>query len=72
VHCAGGRHRTGAMGAVTVFSFMIGIYDQVYKEMKQYDFYTRFGHKAFKEFVADYARTHVNKKVSADRTQTKQ
>jgi protein tyrosine phosphatase (PTP) superfamily phosphohydrolase (DUF442 family) len=71
VHCAGGRHRTGAMGAVYRFQFYDWDYDQVYKEMKQYDFYTRFGHKVFKEFVADYARTHVNKKVSADQTQIK-
>jgi protein tyrosine phosphatase (PTP) superfamily phosphohydrolase (DUF442 family) len=72
VHCAGGRHRTGAMGAVYRFQFYDWDFDQAYKEMKQYDFYTRFGHKAFKEFVADYARTHVNKKVSMDQTQTKQ
>ena len=71
VHCAGGRHRTGAVGAVYRFKFYNWDYDQVYKEMKQYDFYTRFGHQAFKDFVADYARTHVNKKVSADQTQSK-
>jgi protein tyrosine/serine phosphatase len=72
VHCAGGRHRTGAMGAVYRFQFYDWDYDQVYKEMKQYDFYTRFGHQAFKDFVADYAKTHLHKKVAADQTQTKQ
>ena len=72
VHCAGGRHRTGAMGAVYRFQFYDWDYDQVYKEMKQYDFYTRFGHQAFKDFVADYAKTHPNKKVSADQSQTRQ
>src|SRR5262249_22808051 len=40
VHCAGGRHRTGAMGAVYRFKFYGWNLDQVYKEMKQYDFYT--------------------------------
>jgi hypothetical protein len=30
----------------------------VYKEMKQYDFYTRWGHGAFKDFVQDYAAQH--------------
>ena len=38
VHCAGGRHRTGAMGAVYRFQFYNWTFDQVYKEMKQYDF----------------------------------
>ena len=55
VHCAGGRHRTGAMGAVYRFQFYKWDYEQVYKEMKQYDFYTRWGHGAFKDFVQDYA-----------------
>lgn len=54
VHCAGGRHRTGAMGAVYRFQLYDWTFDQAYKEMKQYDFYTRFGHQAFKDFVADY------------------
>ncbi len=54
VHCAGGRHRTGAMGAVYRYKFYGWTFDQVYKEMKQYDFYTSWGHKAFKDFVEDY------------------
>jgi tyrosine-protein phosphatase SIW14 len=56
VHCAGGRHRTGAMGAVYRFQFYHWNFDQVYKEMKQYDFYTSWGHGAFKDFVQDYAQ----------------
>jgi tyrosine-protein phosphatase SIW14 len=55
VHCAGGRHRTGAMGAVYRFQFYKWDFEQVYKEMKLYDFYTRWGHGAFKDFVQDYA-----------------
>jgi protein tyrosine phosphatase (PTP) superfamily phosphohydrolase (DUF442 family) len=54
VHCAGGRHRTGAMGAVYRFQFYGWTFDQAYKEMKQYDFYTSWGHQAFKDFVEDY------------------
>ncbi len=54
VHCAGGRHRTGVMGAVYRFQFYNWDFDQVYKEMKQYDFYTSWGHGAFKDFVQDY------------------
>jgi protein tyrosine/serine phosphatase len=56
VHCAGGRHRTGAMGAVYRFEKYGWNFDQVYAEMKQYDFYTSFGHGDFKTFVEDYAR----------------
>ncbi|HEX8559376.1 MAG TPA: tyrosine-protein phosphatase [Pyrinomonadaceae bacterium] len=56
VHCAGGRHRTGSMGAVYRFEKYGWNYDQVYAEMKQFDFYTRWGHGDFKTFVQDYAR----------------
>ena len=54
VHCAGGRHRTGAMGAVYRFQFYNWDFEQVYKEMKKFDFYTSWGHGAFKDFVKDY------------------
>lgn len=54
VHCAGGRHRTGVMGAVYRFNYYHWNFDQVYAEMKQYDFYTRFGHGDMKKYVEDY------------------
>ncbi|HEX5702461.1 MAG TPA: tyrosine-protein phosphatase [Pyrinomonadaceae bacterium] len=54
LHCAGGRHRTGAMGAVYRYEFYNWDFDKVYQEMKQYDFYTSWGHGAFKDFVRDY------------------
>lgn len=54
VHCAGGRHRTGAMGAVYRYEQYNWNFDQVYQEMKKYDFYTSWGHGAFKDFVKDY------------------
>ena len=57
VHCAGGRHRTGVMGAVYRFNRYNWNYDQVYAEMKKYDFYTRWGHGDMKKFVQDYAET---------------
>ena len=56
VHCAGGRHRTGSMGAVYRFEKYGWNFDQVYSEMKQFDFYTKWGHGDFKTFVEDYAR----------------
>ena len=65
VHCAGGRHRTGAMGAVYRFEFYNWNFDQVYKEMKQYDFYTSFGHGAFKDFVEDYY-SRIQKKTTTE------
>ena len=55
VHCAGGRHRTGVMGAVYRFNHYNWNYDQVYAEMKKYDFYTRWGHGDMKKFVQDYS-----------------
>ncbi|HET9787961.1 MAG TPA: tyrosine-protein phosphatase [Pyrinomonadaceae bacterium] len=61
VHCAGGRHRTGAMGAVYRFQFYNWDFEQVYREMKKFDFYTSWGHGAFKDFVKDYAQTHQTK-----------
>ncbi|HEX8844788.1 MAG TPA: tyrosine-protein phosphatase [Pyrinomonadaceae bacterium] len=54
VHCAGGRHRTGAIGAVYRFTKYRWNYDQVYAEMKKFDFYTSWGHGDFKKFVQDY------------------
>jgi protein tyrosine/serine phosphatase len=64
VHCAGGRHRTGVMGAVYRFKFYNWDFEQVYKEMKQYDFYTRWGHGAFKDFVEDYY-THMQQQAKS-------
>ena len=63
VHCAGGRHRTGVMGAVYRFNQYNWNYDQVYAEMKKYDFYTRWGHGDMKKFVQDYATSFQNKTV---------
>ena len=54
VHCAGGRHRTGVMGAVYRYNNYHWNFDQVYAETKDYDFYTRFGHGKMKDFLQDY------------------
>lgn len=56
VHCAGGRHRTGAMTAVYRMTMQGWDVDRAYSEMKDYDFYTRWGHKAMKRYVFDYYR----------------
>jgi tyrosine-protein phosphatase SIW14 len=55
-HCAGGRHRTGVVGAIYRFTFNHWTYDQAYAEMKDYDFYTRWGHGDLKTYVEDFAK----------------
>src|SRR5919112_4547526 len=65
VHCAGGRHRTGSMGAVYRFEKYGWNYDQVYAEMKKFDFYTSWGHGDFKTFVEDYARQMQERRAAA-------
>lgn len=54
VHCAGGRHRTGVVGAVYRFTHHNWTIDQVLAEMEQYDFSSGFGHGKQKDFVKDY------------------
>ncbi|PYT07174.1 MAG: hypothetical protein DMF60_07600 [Acidobacteria bacterium] len=54
VHCAGGRHRTGLMGAMYRFNHDGWDYNKAYQEMKNYDFYTRWGHGEIKKYVDDY------------------
>ena len=56
VHCAGGRHRTGVMGAIYRFNNYHWTFDQVYAEMKDFDFYTSNGHGGQKTFVENYAQ----------------
>jgi protein tyrosine/serine phosphatase len=70
VHCAGGRHRTGVMGAIYRFNHDHWNYDQVYAEMKQFDFYTSNGHGGQLDFVQNYwagvqARNHGTTAVAA-------
>ncbi len=55
VHCAGGRHRTGIMAAVYRMTVEGWDIDQAYREMKDYDFYTRWGHQVMKDFIFDYS-----------------
>jgi len=69
VHCAGGRHRTGVMGAVYRFNVNHWTLDQAYAEMKDYDFYTRWGHGDLKTFVEDYSKKFQSNGSSAVVTQ---
>jgi protein tyrosine/serine phosphatase len=54
VHCVGGRHRTGLIGAIYRFNQYGWDFEQAYKEMKNYDYYSRWGHGAIKEYVQEY------------------
>ena len=66
VHCAGGRHRTGVMGAIYRFNHDHWNYDQAYAEMKQYDFYTSNGHGKQLDFVRDYWQQFQAKKTTTN------
>ena len=54
VHCVGGRHRTGLIGAIYRFNQYGWDFAQAYKEMKNYDYYSRWGHGAIKDYVQEY------------------
>jgi protein tyrosine/serine phosphatase len=69
VHCHGGRHRTGAMTAVYRMTFQGWNVEKAYDEMKDYDFYTRWGHQPIKTFVFDYwKKLETQRKESAGQT----
>jgi protein tyrosine/serine phosphatase len=68
VHCAGGRHRTGVMGAIYRFNHDHWNYDQAYAEMKEFDFYTSNGHGKQLDFVQNYWQEFQAKQAKATAT----
>jgi protein tyrosine/serine phosphatase len=68
VHCAGGRHRTGVVGAVYRFHKDNWNLEQVMAEMEQYDFSSGFGHDKQKDFVKDYWQEFQAKQATAATT----
>jgi len=64
VHCAGGRHRTGVVGAVYRFTRNNWSYDQVMAEMNEYEFGSGIGHGKQKDFVKDYWKEFQAKQVA--------
>jgi len=54
VHCAGGRHRTGAMTAIYRITHDGWSADQAFQEMKNYDFEYGMGHGPLKAYVYDF------------------
>lgn len=71
VHCAGGRHRTGVVGAVYRFNVDKWSLDQVLAEMEQYDFNSGFGHGKQKDFVKDYWQQFQTRNSTATTTTNK-
>jgi protein tyrosine/serine phosphatase len=61
VHCAGGRHRTGAMSAIYRMTHDGWNANQAFLEMKQYDFEYGIGHSPLKRYVYDYY-SHIDQK----------
>jgi len=64
IHCKGGRHRTGVMGAVYRYNYDKWTYEQVYREMKDYDYYSRWGHGALGDYVKDYYQSFQTRSVN--------
>ncbi len=64
VHCAGGRHRTGVL--LAVYRMEIDGWDarRAYEEMKDFKFYSSFGHGEMKEFVFNYYNRMLAKRAT--------
>jgi protein tyrosine phosphatase (PTP) superfamily phosphohydrolase (DUF442 family) len=54
LHCKGGRHRTGALGAVYRFEKYRWTFDRAYAEMKEYGFFSSWGFGDIKQWVKGY------------------
>jgi protein tyrosine/serine phosphatase len=65
LHCAGGRHRTGVMGAVYRFNHDHWNLEQAFAEMNQYEFGSGMGHGKQKSFVQDYWQQFQAKQANA-------
>ena len=65
VHCKAGIHRTGVAGAVYRMNKYGWGYDQVYQEMKKYNFSSGLVHGSLKSYVKDYAKKVESQKPVA-------
>lgn len=65
VHCAGGRHRTGVVGAVYRFNHDHWSLEQALAEMDQYEFGSGYGHGKQRDFVKDYWDQFQSKQTAA-------
>jgi len=62
VHCAGGRHRTGAMTAIYRITHDSWTADQAYREMEKYGYYSFPNHGSLKDYVYRYFRDYLGTK----------
>jgi protein tyrosine/serine phosphatase len=65
VHCAGGRHRTGVVGAVYRFNHHGWNLEQALEEMERFDFNSGFGHGKQKSFVKEYFQQYQTAQAAA-------
>jgi protein tyrosine/serine phosphatase len=65
VHCAGGRHRTGVVGAVYRFNHHGWNLEQALQEMERFDFNSGFGHGKQKDFVKEYFQQYQATQATA-------
>ena len=65
LHCAGGRHRTGVLGAVYRFKYDNWNLEQALAEMEQYEFNSGIGHGKQKDFVKNYWEQFQAKNAAA-------
>ena len=65
VHCAAGKHRTGALIAAYRMSMEGWDAERAYKEMKDFGFYSRFGHGTMKSFVFEYYQNLLARQPSS-------
>jgi protein tyrosine/serine phosphatase len=70
VHCAGGRHRTGVVGAVYRFNHDKWNLDQALAEMDQFEFGSGYGHGKQRDFVKDYWQQFQAKQAANTATVT--
>lgn len=70
VHCAGGRHRTGVVGAVYRFNHDKWNLDQALAEMDQFEFGSGYGHGKQRDFVKDYWEQFQAKQATNSATVT--
>jgi protein tyrosine/serine phosphatase len=68
VHCAGGRHRTGVVGAVYRFHHDNWNLEQALAEMDQYEFGSGYGHGKQRDFVKEYWDQFQAKQTAAAAT----
>lgn len=65
VHCAGGRHRTGVVGAIYRFNKDQWNLEQALAEMDSFEFGSGWGHGKQKDFVKDYFEQFQAKQAQA-------